>query len=377
MAAERRPRSGSCAASRRPSGSSSARAAARPAPSPRPSGTAAASYPPPTGSACRRRPAGPAGDGPGDSAAVRFWRCANERAEAQAVAREIEHLLASGECRPEDDLRPHRRLGAGGPARSPPRSRSATSPSGAPGSAAFFGRPEVRDAIAWLRALADPSDSAAVVRALTRPPVELRSVDLARCTTIARRRKLDMISAVEAALESPQLPPPARERIRAFLKLYRAAAGGVRRAPRRRLRAAADRAGRVAPPRPLRRQPGGGRAAASTSRGWPSWPPAGPAASRDGSTRDFVRYLARSPRPGSGSAGPPSRRRADAVLLAEPEQVKGMEFDRVYLLGLGARRAALGRRAGRRGSRRAARGRAAAGRGRRRRAARPPRATWR
>jgi len=39
-----------------------------------------------------------------------------------------------------------------------------------------------------------------VVRALTRPPVELRSVDLARCTTIARRRKLDMISAVEAAL---------------------------------------------------------------------------------------------------------------------------------------------------------------------------------
>ena len=46
--------------------------------------------------------------------------------------------------------------------------------------AAFFQRPEVRDVIAWLRLLADPTDAAAAVRALSRPPVELRSVDLAR-----------------------------------------------------------------------------------------------------------------------------------------------------------------------------------------------------
>ena len=32
---------------------------------------------------------------------TRFWRCENERAQAQAVAREIEHLLAAGEVRPE------------------------------------------------------------------------------------------------------------------------------------------------------------------------------------------------------------------------------------------------------------------------------------
>ena len=97
-----------------------------------------------------------------------------------------------------------------------------TSPSGSPGDAALFQRPEVRDVLAWLRMLADPTDSAAVVRALTRPPVELRSVDLARCTTIARRRKLDMVSALEAALESPQLPPEARDRIQAFLQAPRA-----------------------------------------------------------------------------------------------------------------------------------------------------------
>ena len=77
--------------------------------------------------------------------------------------------------------------------------------------------------LAWLRALADPNDSGAVVRALSRPPVELRSVDVARLTQLARRRKLDMPSAVAAALEGPQLSEEGRDRARAFLRLYRSA----------------------------------------------------------------------------------------------------------------------------------------------------------
>ena len=85
--------------------------------------------------------------------------------------------------------------------------------------------------IAWLRLLADPTDAAAAVRALSRPPVELRSVDLARCTTIARRSKLDMVSALEASLESPQIPPEARDRIRGFLSLYGAAARAMGELP--------------------------------------------------------------------------------------------------------------------------------------------------
>ena len=70
--------------------------------------------------------------------------------------------------------------------------------------------------LAWLRLLVDPGDAGAVVRALARPPIELRSVDLARCVQIARRRKLDMVAALVAATESPQLPPEARERILAL-----------------------------------------------------------------------------------------------------------------------------------------------------------------
>ena len=95
------------------------------------------------------------------------------------------------------------------------------------GEAAFFQRAEIRDVLAWLRLLADASDAAAVVRALARPPIDLRSVDIARCTQIARRRKLDMVAALAAATESPQVPPEARERIRVFLKLYRSGVAAI------------------------------------------------------------------------------------------------------------------------------------------------------
>jgi DNA helicase-2/ATP-dependent DNA helicase PcrA len=152
---------------------------------------------------------------------VEFWCCANDRAQAQAVAADVERLIVRDQVAPgrvavivpstaregqavavalEERAVPHRLVGE----------------------EAFFGRAEIRDVLAWLRLLADPSDAGAVVRALARPPIELRSVDIARCTQIARRRKLDMVAALAAATESPQVPPEARERIRVFLKLYRA-----------------------------------------------------------------------------------------------------------------------------------------------------------
>ncbi|HET6830480.1 MAG TPA: ATP-dependent DNA helicase [Solirubrobacterales bacterium] len=277
--------------------------------------------------------------------AVRFWRCANERAEAQAVAREIEHALASGASRPED-ICVLTATGGGESRLVAAALEERNVPFRSSGSAALFGRPEIRDAIAWMRALADPNDSAAVVRALTRPPTELRSVDLARCTTIARRRKLDMISAVEAALDSPQLPPPSRDRLRAFLKLYRAAAGAFDslRADvfvRRLIERVGFRRHALfaASPETAERLVNLSRLA-ELAAAWTRRRP-------DGSTRDFVRYLAAvaeaGQRFGPAAEPPPS----GAVMLAEPEQVKGMDFDRVYMLGLG--RGAL-----RRGAERAA-----------------------
>jgi RecB family exonuclease len=85
----------------------------------------------------------------------------------------------------------------------------------------------VRDVLAWMRLLVDPQDAAAVVRALARPPIELRQTHLARVIQLARRRRLDLVAGLALAVESPQVPPEARERIERFLELHGAASAGA------------------------------------------------------------------------------------------------------------------------------------------------------
>jgi len=261
---------------------------------------------------------------------VRFWRCANERAQAQAVARESEHLIANGTSPEaicvlvEDPVRHGSAVAAAMEERGIPFHL--------PGPAALFQRPDVRDAIAWLRVLADPADSAAAARALTRPPIELRSADLARLTTISRRRKLDMVAACEAALDSPQIQPEARERIQSFLKLYRAASAVMeeRRADvfvRRLIERVGLRRQRLfaAQPEVAERLLGLSRLA-ELAAAWARREP-------HGSTLGFVSYLSAVAEAGVEPAGgeePPSR---GAVLGLRPAAVKGMEFDRVFALG--------------------------------------------
>jgi DNA helicase-2/ATP-dependent DNA helicase PcrA len=167
-------------------------------------------------------PATDGGEVGADGGEVAFWRCENRRAQAQAVATDIERLIA------RDGVAPAAVLVIVPDGADDGRAVAAALEERAiahwlVGEAAFFQRAEIRDLLAWLRLLVDPTDAAAAVRVLARPPVELRSVDIARCTQIARRRKLDMVAALAAATESPQVPPEARERIRSFLKLYRAA----------------------------------------------------------------------------------------------------------------------------------------------------------
>jgi DNA helicase-2/ATP-dependent DNA helicase PcrA len=84
----------------------------------------------------------------------------------------------------------------------------------------FFERAAARDVLAWVRLLSDPGDSSAVVRALGRPPIELRLLDVARVVQVARKAKLDMIAALGPAMESPRMPPEARERIERFQTLH-------------------------------------------------------------------------------------------------------------------------------------------------------------
>ena len=272
-------------------------------------------------------PAAHAGD-------VELWRCANERSQAQAVAVDIERLLAREGVAPgriavfvpemvhegqavgvalEERAIAHRLVGE----------------------AAFFQRAEIRDVLAWLRLLADPTDAGAVVRALARPPIELRSVDIARCTQIARRRKLDMVGALAAALEAPQVPPEARERIRVFLKLYRASLAAIDTSrPDIYVHRLIDRLGlrrqQLFAAQPdvverLRALAGFGELAAAFVRRTPQATP-----------REFASSIAAVADFGLREQEDPDLERASAVQVLSFEAAGGLDVDHVYVLGLHA-----------------------------------------
>jgi DNA helicase II / ATP-dependent DNA helicase PcrA len=264
---------------------------------------------------------------------LRFWKCANERAQAQAAAREVEHLLAGGTRADDICVLLADPAGEGGAVAAAMEERGI--PFHLAGPTALFQRAEVRDAIAWLRVLADPDDSAAAARALTRPPVELRPGDLARLTTIARRRKLDMVAGCEAALDSPQFQPEARERVQTFLKLYSTAAAAMeeRRADvfvRRLIEAVGLRRQRLfaAQPEVAERLLGLSRLA-ELATAWARREP-------HGSTRGFVAYLSAVAEAGVEPAGGEEPPAPGAVVGLALGAVKGLGFDHVFALGLEA-----------------------------------------
>jgi DNA helicase II / ATP-dependent DNA helicase PcrA len=266
---------------------------------------------------------------------IRFWRCASDRAQAQAVAAETERLIAAG-VDPEAIAVLVRAAGAEETAVGAALEERAV-PFRIRGPGAFFQRGEVRDVLAWLRLLADASDSGAAVRALTRPPIELHSVDIARLTQLARRRKIDMPSAVAIALDGPQLSPEGRDRAQAFLQLYRAASRAfetfrpdafvlrlVERIGVRRQQVFATQADTVERLRNIARLP---ELATAFMRREPHATP-----------RDFTRYLkavADSGLPEEEAVGPLG---TPAVQVMAVEDAKGLELDHVFVLGMAAAR---------------------------------------
>lgn len=266
---------------------------------------------------------------------VRFWRCASERAQAQAVALQVERLIAAG-ADPAAIAVLVRSAADDGTVVGGALEQRAI-PFRVRGPGAYFQRAEVRDVLAWLRVLADPGDSGAAVRALTRPPIGLHSVDIARLTQLARRRKVDMPSAVAAALEGPQLSPEGRDRAQVFLDLYRAAGRAfesrrpdafvlrlIERVGIRRQQVFATQADTVERLRNIARLP---ELATAYMRREPNATP-----------RDFTRYLkavADSGLPEAEATGPEG---APAVAIVGIDDAKDREFDHVFVLGLSAAR---------------------------------------
>lgn len=271
------------------------------------------------------------GDGRGE---VEFWRCVGERAQAQAVAAEIERLLSRASLNPGQIA-----VIAPDTAREGRAVALALEQRGLPcrllGEGMLFEHAEVRDLLAWLRLLRDPSDAAAVVRAIARAPIELRAIDIARCTQIARRRRLDMVAALRAAISSPQLPPAARERIQRFLELYRASLEQLdsatpdsyvqRLIARLGLRRTQLFAARAQAVEGLRALASFGELAAAYTARMPQ-----------SSAREFAAAVTRLAEYGVGAREQPLLRGAREVQIVSLDEAGGLEAEHVFVLGLGA-----------------------------------------
>ncbi len=99
------------------------------------------------------------------------------------------------------------------------------------GGTAFLDRGEVKDALAWLRLLANPEDDAAFLRAVQAPRREVGATTLAKLAELAQHAQLPLSRAAESIGLLKQLAPRAASALSGFVDLLRELRGDAARLP--------------------------------------------------------------------------------------------------------------------------------------------------
>ncbi|MCY7353697.1 MAG: UvrD-helicase domain-containing protein [Lysobacter sp.] len=89
------------------------------------------------------------------------------------------------------------------------------------GGTAFLERGEVKDALAWLRLIANPEDDAAFLRAVQSPKREVGATTLAKLAELAQHAGLPLSRASESIGLLKQLPPRASNALSGFIDIVR------------------------------------------------------------------------------------------------------------------------------------------------------------
>ena len=99
------------------------------------------------------------------------------------------------------------------------------------GGTAFLDRGEVKDAMAWLRLVANPDDDAAFLRAVTSPKREVGGTTLAKLAELAQHAHLPLSRAAESIGLLKQLPARAANALGGFADIVRGLRGDATRLP--------------------------------------------------------------------------------------------------------------------------------------------------
>jgi ATP-dependent DNA helicase Rep len=140
----------------------------------------------------------------GEGEPIRVWECRNNEHEAERVAAEIRFLHESRKVEWGDFAVLFR-----GNHQSRPLEKALqllSIPYHLTGGTAFLDRGEVKDALAWLRVLANPDDDAAFLRAIGSPKREVGTTSLAKLAGMARQAQLPLSVAASRIGLIRQLP---------------------------------------------------------------------------------------------------------------------------------------------------------------------------
>ncbi len=149
-----------------------------------------------------------------DGERIRVWECRDSEHEAEKVAAEIS-FIATGKNVPWSDFCILFR----GNFQSRPLEKALQLlrvPYHLTGGTAFLERQEVKDALSWLRVIANPDDDAAFLRAVQSPKREVGATSLARLAELAASRGMPMSRAAQSMGALQQLPPRAANGLGAF-----------------------------------------------------------------------------------------------------------------------------------------------------------------
>ncbi|MCK7582858.1 MAG: UvrD-helicase domain-containing protein [Chromatiales bacterium] len=153
--------------------------------------------------------------GPGERA--RVIRCRDERDEAARVVSEILHLKFAEKCSFGDIAILFRGNHQARPFEQALREHNV--PYFLSGGTSFFARTEIKDAMAYLRLLANPTDDTAFLRIVNTPRREIGSTTLEQLADHSRRQGLTLLAGCTDPGLAEHLNPRQRERLAAFVRL--------------------------------------------------------------------------------------------------------------------------------------------------------------
>ena len=164
-----------------------------------------------------------------DGERIRIWECKDVAHEAEKVADQI-HFLNQSRQAPWSDFcilfRGNHQSRALEKALQLLRV-----PYHLTGGTAFLDRGEVKDAMAWLRLIANPDDDAAFLRAVQSPKREVGTTTLAKLAELAQHAQQPLARAAESVGLLKQFPARAANALSGFVDIVRGLRGDASRLP--------------------------------------------------------------------------------------------------------------------------------------------------